>query len=178
MRFVYWIAKATDTHSEYVMPLLLDGNLGCAKAPQCYFIRIFPALSSLFLHCNVVTGRLWTPQTQTSIRSLCFTVGLTRFEPPSAVAFYVKTFRAVNHALEFLLSYMHWIYNLPSNLPMWYEQFHYYSCTTEYLLIMDDGNFLKSLTLFYRCTVHSDICRVHSPTNALLLILKNTLKFT
>ena len=23
---------------------------------------------------------------------------------------------------------------------------------------------------FYRCTVHSDICRVHSPTNALLLI--------
>ena len=58
MRFVYWIAKATDTHSEYVMPLLLDGNLGCAKAPQCYFIRIFPALSSLFLHCNVVTGRL------------------------------------------------------------------------------------------------------------------------
>ena len=24
--------------------------------------------------------------------------------------------------------------------------------------------------LLYRCTVHSDICRVHSPTNALLLI--------
>jgi hypothetical protein len=23
---------------------------------------------------------------------------------------------------------------------------------------------------FYHCTVHSDICRVHSPTNALLLI--------
>jgi len=30
-----WIAKATNTHSEYVMPLLLDGNIGCAKAPQC-----------------------------------------------------------------------------------------------------------------------------------------------
>ena len=23
---------------------------------------------------------------------------------------------------------------------------------------------------FYRCTVHSDVCRFHSPTNALLLI--------
>ena len=129
------------------MSLLLDGNIGCAKAPQCYFIRIFPALSSLFLHCNVVTERLWTPQTQTSIRSLCFTVGLTRFEPTSAVAFNVKTFRAVNHALEFLLSFLHWIYNLPWNFGMWYEQFHYYSCTTAYLLIMDDGNFLKSLFL-------------------------------
>jgi hypothetical protein len=60
MRFVYWIPKATDTHSEYAVPLLLDGNIGTAKAPQYYFIhvRIFPALSSLFLHCNVVTGRL------------------------------------------------------------------------------------------------------------------------
>ena len=58
MRIACWITKATDTHSEYVMSLLLDGNIGCAKAPQCYFIRIFPALSSLFLHCNVVTERL------------------------------------------------------------------------------------------------------------------------
>jgi len=31
---------------------------------------------------------------------------------------------------------------------------------------------------FYCCTVHSDICGVHSPTNTLLLIKKNTLKFT
>jgi len=29
---------------------------------------------------------------------------------------------------------------------------------------------------FYRCTVHSDICRVHSPTNALLLIFKEHIK--
>ena len=129
------------------MPLLLVGNIGCTKAAQCYFIRIYRALSSLFLHCNVVTERLWTPQTQTSIRSLCFTVGLTRFESPSAVAFYVKTFRAVYHALEFLLSYMHWIYNLPSNFHMWYEHFHYYSYTTAYFLSMDDGNLLKSLSV-------------------------------
>ena len=147
MRFVYWIIKTTDTHSEFVMPLLLDGNIGFAKAPQCYSIRIFTALSILFLHCNFVTERLWTPQTQTSIWSLCFTVGLTRFEPPSTVTFYVKTFRAVNLALECLLSYMHWIDNLPSNFRMWYEQFHYYSCTTAYLLIIDDGKYLKSLSL-------------------------------
>ena len=55
---VYWITKATDTHSEYAVPLLLEGNIGAAKAPQYYSIRIFPALSSLFVHCNVVTGRL------------------------------------------------------------------------------------------------------------------------
>jgi len=30
---------------------------------------------------------------------------------------------------------------------------------------------------FYSCTVHFDICRVHSSTNA-LFSLKNTLKFT
>jgi len=58
MRIACWITMAADTHSEYVMPLLFDGNIGCAKAPHCYFIRIFPALSNLFLHCNVVTGRL------------------------------------------------------------------------------------------------------------------------
>ena len=28
----------------------------------------------------------------------------------------------------------------------------------------------RDFTFFYRCTVHSDICRVHLPTNALLLI--------
>ena len=58
MRFIYWIIKATDTHSEFVMPLLLDGNIGFAKAPQCYFICIFTSLSILFLHCNFVTERL------------------------------------------------------------------------------------------------------------------------
>jgi len=31
--------------------------------------------------------------------------------------------------------------------------------------IQDYPNFF-----FYRCTVHSDICSVHSPTNALLLV--------
>jgi len=29
---------------------------------------------------------------------------------------------------------------------------------------------MNTLRLFYHCTVHSDICRVHSPTNALLLL--------
>ena len=33
------------------------------------------------------------------------------------------------------------------------------------------------MRLFYSCTVHFDIGRVHSPTNA-LFNLKNTLKFT
>jgi len=29
---------------------------------------------------------------------------------------------------------------------------------------------IHHLIIFYRCAVHSDICRGHSPTNALLLI--------
>ena len=36
---------------------------------------------------------------------------------------------------------------------------------------------VDSLIFFYRYVVHSDICTVHSPTNA-LFILNNTLKFT
>jgi hypothetical protein len=37
-----WITKATNTHSEYVILILLHGNNGCTNAPQCYIIRTWP----------------------------------------------------------------------------------------------------------------------------------------
>jgi hypothetical protein len=40
MRFACWITKATNTHSEYVIPLFHCDN-GCTTAPQCYVIRTF-----------------------------------------------------------------------------------------------------------------------------------------
>ena len=36
-----WISKATDTHLEYVILLLLYSNKLCARAPQGYVIREF-----------------------------------------------------------------------------------------------------------------------------------------
>jgi len=46
MRFACWIPKATDTHSEYVIYLLVfDYNNGCTNVPQCYVIRTLPVLS-------------------------------------------------------------------------------------------------------------------------------------
>jgi len=38
MRFVYWIAKAKNAHSEYVI-LLFHSNNGCTNAPECPVIR-------------------------------------------------------------------------------------------------------------------------------------------
>jgi len=42
-------------------------------------------------------------------------------------------------------------------------------------------NFLNATyasTVYYRCTVHFDIHKVHTPTNALFIKLDNILKFT
>ena len=35
MRFACWIIKYTDTHSEYVIIIVSQGNNGYANAPQC-----------------------------------------------------------------------------------------------------------------------------------------------
>jgi hypothetical protein len=37
---------------------------------------------------------------------------------------------------------------------------------------------IQQIIFFYRCTMHFDIYRVHSPTNALFIKLEKTLKFT
>jgi hypothetical protein len=44
IRFVWWITKATDTHSEYVIPIAFHCDNGCTNAPQCYVIRTLPVL--------------------------------------------------------------------------------------------------------------------------------------
>jgi hypothetical protein len=44
MRLACWIAKATDTHSEYVIGLLIASpwSHGYSNAPQCYVMRALP----------------------------------------------------------------------------------------------------------------------------------------
>jgi hypothetical protein len=32
----YWITKATDTHSEYIILIIFPGNIGYANTPQYY----------------------------------------------------------------------------------------------------------------------------------------------
>jgi len=39
MRITCWIPKATDAHSEYVIPTAFHCHNGCTKAPQYYVIR-------------------------------------------------------------------------------------------------------------------------------------------
>ena len=41
MRFVYWVTKNSDTHSEYVIILDFHCKNGNAKAPQCYIIHTY-----------------------------------------------------------------------------------------------------------------------------------------
>ena len=43
---------------------------------------------------------------------------------------------------------------------------------------MSNANFVIFFFNFYRCTVHFDIYKVHTPTNALFIKLDKVLKFT
>jgi hypothetical protein len=36
MRIACWVTKATNTHSEYVIPTVFHSNEGYAKAAECY----------------------------------------------------------------------------------------------------------------------------------------------
>jgi hypothetical protein len=47
-RIAYWILKATNTHSQYVMLIAFYYNNGCTNAPQCYFMRT--------VHCLIVVS--------------------------------------------------------------------------------------------------------------------------
>jgi len=53
MRFVCWVIRATDIHSEYVTIILLHGNKIDANAPRCYIYMYMAShvLCSLF-HCR------------------------------------------------------------------------------------------------------------------------------
>jgi len=39
MGFAFWLIKATNTHSEYVLRNAFPQHNGQSKASQCYFIR-------------------------------------------------------------------------------------------------------------------------------------------
>jgi hypothetical protein len=42
MCFACWITKATDMHSEYVIPIPFPGNSGCANEPHVMFVCAMP----------------------------------------------------------------------------------------------------------------------------------------
>jgi len=44
MHFAYWITKATDMTSVYVILLLFHGNNGYINTPQCYVTCMLPVL--------------------------------------------------------------------------------------------------------------------------------------
>jgi len=44
MHFAYWITKAIDMISVYVILLLFHGNNGYTNTPQCYITRMLPVL--------------------------------------------------------------------------------------------------------------------------------------
>jgi len=46
MHIAFWIPKATNTHSEYVIVLLRCHN-GCTKAPECWIVRTCSVLLNL-----------------------------------------------------------------------------------------------------------------------------------
>jgi len=56
MRIAYWIPKATDTHSEYVILSLFHYNNGCANALQCYVIRTLSVLCGTRRFITVFTA--------------------------------------------------------------------------------------------------------------------------
>jgi hypothetical protein len=57
MRIAFWLPKATNTHSEYVIFfLLIDGNSGYTTAKQRHVIHTLPVLLHLTLKCQTCCG--------------------------------------------------------------------------------------------------------------------------
>ena len=52
VRMAYWVSRATNTHSEYVVLVTFHRKNGYTNAPQCYVIRTLPALFSQTLVRN------------------------------------------------------------------------------------------------------------------------------
>jgi hypothetical protein len=90
VRFVCRIPKPTNTHSEYIMPLLLYGNEVYASAPQCYVLGALPvilmqydvkfrlncwflfnSLQELVQYNNVLNDIIWTGYTGFIIWKMC-----------------------------------------------------------------------------------------------------------
>jgi len=68
MRFSCWITKAIDTHSEYVILIVFQGNNGYTNARQCYVIRTLPVLFTLQPRLHTVTTSLKKDSGRTASR--------------------------------------------------------------------------------------------------------------
>ena len=72
MRFACRITKATRTHSEYVIILLLHSNGGYAKAPQCYVISTLSFFSGLLVgHTEFDVNKLDSASVSEACTEVC-----------------------------------------------------------------------------------------------------------
>jgi hypothetical protein len=49
----FWIIKATDTHSKYVILTVFSGNGGYANAPECYVYKYIACLVETIIMCFI-----------------------------------------------------------------------------------------------------------------------------
>ena len=61
----YWIPKATDTHSEFVILIAFHCNNACTNAPQYHVIRTLPVL----LGYDIVQSGWWVQKVQSNVLS-------------------------------------------------------------------------------------------------------------
>ena len=52
MHFACWTTKATDTHSEYVIPIAFHSNIGYMNTPQMLCYTSLPVLSFFLMHIS------------------------------------------------------------------------------------------------------------------------------
>jgi hypothetical protein len=98
MRIACWITKATNTHSEYIIPTTYQCNNGCTNAPQNYVARTLRALG----FCNSRTCR--TIRTTIILADHCNSTGVLISPLPDLLRdvffFMIRIFR-------FMLVFLH-----------------------------------------------------------------------
>jgi len=63
MRIAFWVPKATNTQSEYVMLVVFHSSNGCTIAPPCFAIRTLPFLLTLIIDVGNYDASLFGPFT-------------------------------------------------------------------------------------------------------------------
>jgi hypothetical protein len=85
MRFACWISKATNTHSEYVILIVIPLKNGYANAPQCYVIRALLLFVNFRLHvvCMASSSSSAAAAAAASSRSLSYEMSVASSEATS-----------------------------------------------------------------------------------------------
>jgi hypothetical protein len=91
IRITYWIPKATNTHSEYVVLTAFPCNNDCTNAPQCYVIRTLPVVWLYFQFHHSRDPLLWCQAADFHCRP-CF-LPLSRVPSLCQIQILVEIFR-------------------------------------------------------------------------------------